>query len=112
MNPIARTFDEVAVGDPVVADSLTLFPLFKEGDRPRGYLTLDEGLAHGSVRITEVSEEGSVPQLQIVNEAALPVLIVDGEELVGAKQNRIALNVLLANLLLAGMMGLAWWLVQ
>ena len=29
-----------------------------------------------------------------------------------ARQNRIALNVLLANLTLLGMIGLAWWLVQ
>jgi hypothetical protein len=35
-----------------------------------------------------MSEDGSVPQLRVVNLSETPVLIVDGEELVGAKQNR------------------------
>ena len=37
----------------------------------------------------EVSEFGSVPELSFTNNGALPVLLVDGEELIGAKQNRI-----------------------
>ena len=37
-----------------------------------------------------MSEGGSVPELKVENRADLPVLIVDGEELVGAKQNRVA----------------------
>ena len=36
-----------------------------------------------------MSEAGSVPYLQAVNKGPWPVLIFDGEELVGAKQNRI-----------------------
>ena len=32
---------------------------------------------------------GSVPELRFVNECGAPVLLLDGEELVGAKQNRI-----------------------
>jgi hypothetical protein len=40
-------------------------------------------------RVTEVSEAGSVPFLQVTNGAARPLLLLDGEELLGAKQNRI-----------------------
>jgi len=36
-----------------------------------------------------VSEAGSVPFLQVANGADRPLLLLDGEELVGAKQNRI-----------------------
>jgi len=36
-----------------------------------------------------VSDSGSVPELRVVNDGKRPVLIIDGEELVGAKQNRI-----------------------
>jgi hypothetical protein len=36
-----------------------------------------------------VSEAGSVPELLVKNLAPSPVLILDGEELIGAKQNRI-----------------------
>ncbi|MYF60252.1 MAG: hypothetical protein F4179_01025, partial [Gammaproteobacteria bacterium] len=38
----------------------------------------------------EVQKEGSVPNLAVENRSDSDVLIVDGEELVGAKQNRIA----------------------
>jgi hypothetical protein len=41
------------------------------------------------VEIGEASEGGSVPQIVVRNKAPQPVLLVDGEELVGAKQNRI-----------------------
>ncbi len=40
-------------------------------------------------RVTEVSEAGSVPFLQVANGADRPLLLLDGEELIGAKQNRI-----------------------
>lgn len=53
------------------------------------YLTLDEALAGGMARVTEVSQSGTVPQLRFVNDGDAPVLLLDGEELVGAKQNRI-----------------------
>lgn len=45
--------------------------------------------ASDRARVTEVSEAGSVPFLQVANGADRPLLLVDGEELIGAKQNRI-----------------------
>ena len=53
------------------------------------YLVLDEALASGVVEITEISDEGSVPDLRVINRGAKPVLILDGEELLGAKQSRV-----------------------
>ena len=41
------------------------------------------------MRITEVSEGGSVPDLRVANLGDLPLLLLDGEQMVGAKQNRI-----------------------
>ena len=55
------------------------------------YLTLDEALPRG-LRITENDAGGSVPELLVANPLDGRVLLYDGEELVGAKQNRI-LNV-------------------
>jgi hypothetical protein len=49
-------------------------------------------LAEGLVEIRELGPGGSVPELRLVNRAPLPVLVVEGEELVGAKQNR-AVNI-------------------
>lgn len=68
---------------------LEMLPILEaevDGEDP---LTLDEALAAGLVEISEVSEAGRVPELKFVNRAARPVLLLDGEELVGAKQNRI-----------------------
>ncbi len=74
---------------PQSAGKLTVLPLLRPGTAEPGYLTLGEALARGLTRVTEVSEGGSVPQLLFINDAVRPVLLLDGEELVGAKQNRV-----------------------
>jgi len=50
---------------------------------------LDDALGKKTVTITETSEGGEVPFLKLENTGTHPVLILDGEELVGGKQNRI-----------------------
>jgi hypothetical protein len=79
------------VGAPLSYGGLSMIPLMREQSTPVGpdYSILRDALALGVVRITEVSAAGSVPQLAVVNSGDRPVLLVDGEELIGAKQNRI-----------------------
>jgi len=89
MNALAVALQAVAPGEPLTSAGLTMVPLLNGHGCGGGYLTLDEAVATGSFRVTEVSESGSVPELLVVNDLVEPVLIVDGEELVGAKQNRI-----------------------
>ena len=68
-----------------------------EPRRPGWYTVLDDAITGGVVEITEVSDQGSVPELRVVNRGQKPTLIVDGEELVGAKQNRVVnLTILVA----------------
>lgn len=74
---------------PIQFNNLTLFPVFSSRKSSVDYLTLDESLKKKQVTITEVSEDGSVQELAVTNQAEQPVLILDGEELIGAKQNRI-----------------------
>jgi hypothetical protein len=91
-SPIAEALSSVAVAQPVTFRNITMFPLVarEEQSPPRNaYQLLDDGLASGLVEVTEVSEQGRVPELRVVNRSHLPTLIVDGEELVGAKQNRV-----------------------
>jgi hypothetical protein len=78
--------------------NLSVIPLLASDHGDPDYLTLEEGLSQGFVIITEISTGGSVPDLKLVNKSADKVLVVDGEELMGAKQNRI-LN---ASFLIAG----------
>ena len=53
------------------------------------YITLAEALEGRLLAVTEVTEGGSVPELKVVNNADAAVLMLDGEELAGAKQNRV-----------------------
>ena len=95
-NPLASALASIDLGPLVNIQNLTMIPLVarapgsgRTSSAAVDYLLLDEALASGLAEITEVSEQGSVPDLKFINRGPKPVLIVDGEELVGAKQNRI-----------------------
>lgn len=83
------TFPEIRVGDPICHEGLAVFPLFAEPSRGVDYDLSDEAINKGNVTVEEVSESGSVPDLAVENSGDLLVLFLEGEELVGAKQNRI-----------------------
>ncbi len=83
------TFPEVRVGEAIRHEALSVFPLFAGGASPVDYLLSDEGIASGAVAVEEVSQAGSVPDLLVENKGDVRVLFIEGEELVGAKQNRI-----------------------
>ncbi len=91
MDRVKTAIGELRIGEPTVHGRLSVYPLTSGlPESPLRYLLLEEGLKRKSVRIREVSEGGSVPELTVENRAELPVLVVDGEELVGAKQNRVS----------------------
>ena len=77
------------VGDPVRHEALSVFPLFSDANDGVDYRLSDEALADESLLVEEVSEGGSVPDLLVENKGDVRVLFLEGEELVGAKQNRI-----------------------
>ncbi len=86
----------VEVGVPQAHVNLTLVPLLAREAREPGYVTLDEALALGWGQVTEVGEGGHVPELLFRNTGTQPVLLLDGEQLVGAKQNRVVNLTILA----------------
>ena len=90
MDHVKTAVSRLKLGEPTTHGGLTVFPLTSEFRSKLRYLLLEDGLRKGLVTIREVSEGGSVPELKVENRADRPVLIVDGEELVGAKQNRVA----------------------
>lgn len=90
MQSIRTAISNINIEKSMDYNELTLFPLSSEAQSPLSYLLLEDGLREGLVSIREVSSSGSVPELRVENRAELPTLIVDGEELVGAKQNRVA----------------------
>jgi hypothetical protein len=68
---------------------MTIFPLLSDYSLSLDYILLDEALGGGVMEVTEVDNHGAVPNLKVHNKSPRMVLILDGEELVGAKQNRI-----------------------
>ena len=80
----------LTLGAPISHGALSVYPLERGTASSRnGYLVLDEAIATGRFRITEVSEAGTVPRLLALNETGNQVFLLDGEELIGAKQNRV-----------------------
>lgn len=81
--------ENLYTGDAVEFEQLRITPVFMREERQMPYLELEEALRDNLIEVTEVSEQGSVPNLRVVNRADRDVIILDGEQLVGAKQNRI-----------------------
>jgi hypothetical protein len=90
MDPIISSYLlGVEFGELKTFNNMAVIPLFTSIDESPRYLTLKEALEKRLLTITEVSQGGSVPELKVVNKAEIPVLLLDGEELAGAKQNRV-----------------------
>ena len=85
--PIAKTLGNILTAEPRSHGALTVIPLLAPLMAEPAWLTLAE--AGDRVRVTEVSESGSVPMLRVENLADQALLLLDGEELVGARQNRV-----------------------
>lgn len=100
IDPQAIAWPTLVPEDPIVAGPLAVYPLFSPPPTPQspnppaepGYLLLEQALKAGLVQVTEVNEAGNVPTIALINHAALPILALQGQELIGAKQNR-TLNV-------------------
>src|SRR4051812_26757136 len=76
------------LGDAQCFRGLSLVPLFPAQDPSLEYIGLDEAATHG-LAVTEIDQAGSVGTLIVSNPLAGNVLLFEGEELVGAKQNRV-----------------------
>jgi hypothetical protein len=88
MSHINDLIRHIKVGEAIVSDRLVMSPLIGRQPGRAEYLTLDEALGSGAADVGEVSEQGKVPELLFRNRGAKPMLLIDGEELAGAKQNR------------------------
>ncbi len=83
-------------GNPTHREHFIYYPIFDPNSEPPDYLLLEQVIASGVAHIEEVSESGSVPELKFTNNSPRAVLLMDGETLTGAKQNRAINTTLLA----------------
>ena len=81
-------FKSIKLGSPTIHKGVAIYPIFSSKSSTLDYLGLTTALERKVLRVTEIGEAGSVPELQVRNTAKRPILLVDGEELEGAKQNR------------------------
>lgn len=78
---------EVALGECITVGSLQLYPLVTTTTSSPPYLTGPEASAAGLLQVTELVPP-QVPFLAVANLADVPVLLVEGELLVGGDQDR------------------------
>jgi hypothetical protein len=86
---LLEILDHLEIRRPVSHGPLHLFPLLGDAFSEEGVSLLEEALQEGTLHVDELGEVGSVPELRVINGGARPVLILEGDELVGAKQNRV-----------------------
>jgi hypothetical protein len=91
-----KAFALIDVGAPTEVGGLTVWPLFAPSTL--GILaTLDEALGSGGLVVEETTAEGVVGELSIANKGDVSLFILDGEQVIGLKQNRtFNLSMLLA----------------
>lgn len=84
---------DLEIGAPQRCGPMSLFPLLQPaGAEPRSYICGPESAGH-----LEVHDGGVVSELQTHNRGDRPVLLIEGETLLGAKQDRVLnVSVLLA----------------
>jgi hypothetical protein len=89
-NPIADFISSVHLGPSQNHKQLTLWPLIRARVASKiPYICLAEAFDSGAAQIDEING-GSVPHVALVNRGSVSVLVLFGEEIVGAKQNRVA----------------------
>jgi hypothetical protein len=88
---ITEHISQVRLGQPQRHADISIFPLFDERQSDLTYQTMDPSLMQGDLEINEISQSGEVPLLEAHNRVNQFILLLDSEEIKGAKQNR-ALN--------------------
>lgn len=88
-HPIAHALATLKHGQPMTRGRLAMYPLLAECEQTPDYLLLDEAMGLRLCQVQELTEAGVVGRLLLVNRAHLPILLLDGDLLVGARQNRV-----------------------
>lgn len=89
--PIASFLDSLALAPRQAHKLLAIWPLLRTAPSVQPpYVSLAEALAHGEVEITELPQGASVPHLLVSSRCDVAVLVLFGEQLRGALQDRTA----------------------
>jgi hypothetical protein len=89
VNTLNGLLDSITVGTPQVLQGVAIFPLFRTEAVSSTLLELDEALENDLAEVVEATRDGSVPELTVINKSTRDIIIFAGEQLIGAKQNRV-----------------------
>jgi hypothetical protein len=76
---LAQALQSLEIRGPVSHGLLHIFPLQSDTHAEQDISLLEGALQAGTLRIEELHEAGSVPELRVVNEGSLRVLILEGD---------------------------------
>ena len=85
---LAALLQRLGAGPPIDLGDLAVVPLLAADLSVEADL-LAESLARGTTEVAEVDEKGDVNRVVVRHHGRWPLLLIDGEELIGAKQNRV-----------------------
>jgi len=75
---------EMEVGEPFFVRNLLLYPFYGNGGKD--YTVLEEALKEG---IAVIEDTGRIEEVNLTYKGEIPLFLVDGEEIIGAFQNRV-----------------------
>ena len=78
---------QITVAEPTVVGSLAVFPLIADREPSVRYVSFAEAVQRGAT-VKELDGGASVNDLVVHNPLDVPVLLYEGEEVLGAQQNR------------------------
>jgi ARG and Rhodanese-Phosphatase-superfamily-associated Protein domain len=86
---IAELVQNLEVTESQESNGLQVFGLQSKPSKETKYATMDEALGSQLLEISEIGQDGTVPAIRAINKSDGMVFLMAGEQLVGAKQNRV-----------------------
>ena len=86
---INEHLSRITIGERQVYDNMTVFPILDNIPSTKNYLTLKKAMGLGHLQVTETDIEASVSNVKVINSGENPVLLLQGEGIEGAMQNRV-----------------------
>jgi len=93
---LKAALEQLVIGQPLDYDGFTLFPLSWPQRQEPACALLSRAVQSGTAVVEEISPPGGASQLRVHNKGLRPLLIPEGEILVGTKQNRVVNAILMA----------------
>ena len=88
-NNLENWINKLSFGEGKPYKNLILIPVISNNGAGLEFLTLTRAIKDDLVQIREVTGNATVPEIIVINKGGGYVLIIDGDHLIGAKQNRV-----------------------